>query len=249
MMIKIRNWKLAIVSLILILLFISLGFWQLSRAQQKIALLKDFQERAASAPATAKDLSVPRDWRFRQLTLTGRFDEAHTLLLDNKIFNGKVGYEVYTPFLAKGMTAPILVDRGFIPLGVSRESLPAIPKVSTKKSVNIHGILNTPPLYYSFGGLSENGKTQWPLRVEYINLPEITKLLKAQFFPYVLSLNESSPGALQVKWQIVSMDPNKHKGYAVQWFALALTLLIISVVLNRAPSSEKPGKRRGKKKK
>jgi len=245
MMIKVKNWKLAILSLILILLFISLGFWQLSRAQQKITLLKDFQERAAKAPATAKDLSVPNDWRFRQLRLEGKFDEAHTFLLDNKIFNGKVGYEVYTPFLAKGMSVAILVDRGFIPLGVSRDSLPAIPKVS-KKPVKIQGILNAPPLYYSLGGLSENGKTQWPLRVEYINLPEITKLLKAGFYPYILSLDESSPGALQVKWQIVTIDPNKHKGYAVQWFALALTLLIISVVLNRVPS---PENKRGKKKK
>jgi len=245
MMIKIRNWKLALLSLVLILILISLGFWQLSRAHEKASLLKNFQARGSMPPASAKDLSVLRDWRFYQLKVEGKFDEAHTFLLDNKIFNGKVGYEVYTPFKAKGVDVAILVDRGFIPLGVSRDSLPAIPKAS-KKEVKIQGMLNTPPLYFAFGGISENGKTQWPLRVEYINVPEIAKLLNTGLFPYVLSLDEESPGALQVKWQIATIDPNKHKGYAVQWFALALTLLIISALLNRVPPAEKG---RGKKKK
>ena len=143
------------------------------------------------------------------------------------------------------MSTPVLVDRGFIPLGVSRESLPAIP-YPAKGTVIVQGILNLPPTYVSFGEMSENGKIQWPLRVEYIHLAQISKLLNDSFYPYILSLNPESPSALQVKWQIVNVDPNKHKGYAVQWFALALTLLIISVVLNRVPSSEN---KRGKKKK
>jgi len=114
MMIKIRNWKLALLSLVLILILISLGFWQLSRAHEKASLLKNFQARGSMPPASAKDLSVLRDWRFYQLKVEGKFDEAHTFLLDNKIFNGKVGYEVYTPFKAKGVDVAILVDRGLI---------------------------------------------------------------------------------------------------------------------------------------
>lgn len=234
MMIKIKNWKLFILSLILVAFFTSLGFWQLGRAQQKTALLNDYQHRSEIAPHNANDLTTPNDWRFYQAILTGKFDDEHTILLDNKTFNGKVGYEVYTPFKAKGLDTLILVDRGFIPLGVSRESLPAVPK-SAKGTITIQGMLNLPPTYVSFGGMSENGKTEWPLRVEYINLPEISKLLNTNLYPYIISLNPESPSALQVKWQIVTVDPNKHKGYAVQWFALAITLLIISIALNRAP--------------
>jgi surfeit locus 1 family protein len=243
MMIKIKNWKLFLLSLVLVGLLTSLGFWQLSRAKQKTTMLNEFQHRTQLGPFTAKDLSTPQDWRYYQLKLTGKFDDAHTILLDNKTFNGKVGYEVYTPFTAKGLDTVMLVDRGFIPLGVSRDSLPAIPNTA-KGSITIQGMLNVPPTYVSFGEMRENGKTQWPLRVEYINLPEISKLLKANFYPYILNINPESPSALQVKWQILTVDPNKHMGYAVQWFALALTLLIISLVLNRAPkkSSSKPKK-------
>lgn len=238
MKMTIKNWKLSLLSVVFILLFTSLGFWQLNRAHEKTLILNEFEQRAKVGPLSTKDLERPNDWRFYQIKMVGKFDEAHTILLDNKTFNGKVGYEVYTPFIAKGMTNPVLVDRGFIPMGVSRDEIPAIPKTA-KGTVTIQGIINTPPTYVAFGGMSENGKIQWPLRVEYIHLPEISKLLKDTLYPYVISLNPESPSALQVKWQIVTVDPNKHKGYAVQWFALALTLLIISVVLNRTPGNRK----------
>lgn len=237
MTLKMKNWKLNLLSLVFILIFIALGFWQISRAHQKTALLDRYEQRTKLPPATASDLATPDDWRFRQIILEGKFDDAHSILLDNKIFNGKIGYEVYTPMKANGVDTIILIDRGFVPIGASRDELPAIPKTA-KGNVKIQGMVNTPPLYLAFGSILENGKVQWPLRVEYINLPELGKVLKTEFYPYVVSLNEASPGALQVKWQIVTVDPNKNKGYAVQWFAFALTLLIISVVLNRGTSKK-----------
>jgi surfeit locus 1 family protein len=239
MMIKVKNWKLALLALVFITLFICLGFWQLSRAREKTDLLESFRERTQQPAVHTSDLNTPRDWRFYPVEMEGKFDNAHTFLLDNKTFNGKVGYEVYTPFKPKGLDMTILVDRGFIPLGVSREHLPAIPK-TPKGSIKIKGILNTPPLYLAFGDFSENGKIQWPLRVEYISLAEFSKLTRSDFFPYIVSLTEDSPSALQVKWQIQTVDPNKNKGYAVQWFAFALTLLIISVVLNNRALKSKP---------
>jgi surfeit locus 1 family protein len=245
MKMTIKNWKLTLLSLVFILLFIGLGIWQLGRAQEKTKMLADYAKRAQIGPLGAKDLETPNDWRFYQVKLDGKFDDAHTILLDNKTLNGKVGYEVYTPFIAKGISQPILVDRGFIPIGISRESLPAIPKVAPGTTV-IQGMLATPPLYVSLGEMSENGKVQWPLRVEYINLLQISKLLNESFYPYVLSLNPESANALQVNWQILNVDPNKHRGYAVQWFALALTLLIISVVLNRNPDRKKVRGRKAK---
>ncbi|HTM64638.1 MAG TPA: SURF1 family protein [Gammaproteobacteria bacterium] len=241
MKMTIKNWKLSLLSMVFIVLFTSLGFWQLNRAHEKTEILNNYESRAKIGPLSSKDLKTPNDWRFYQVKLVGKFDDSHTILLDNKIFNGKIGYEVYTPFTAQGMDSPILVDRGFIPMGVSREALPAIPKTA-KGTVTIQGMLNTPPTYVSLGSsMSDGPKIEWPLRVEYIHLPQISKLLKDSFYPYIISLNPESPSALQVKWQIVNIDPNKHKGYAVQWFALALTLLIISVVLNRTP-----GKKRGR---
>lgn len=238
MSLKPQNWKLALLSLIFISLFTGLGFWQLSRGREKQQIISEFQNRTKQPAYTATDLSNVRDWRFYTIELKGKFDNSHTILLDNKIFNGKIGYEVYTPFKAQKFDTPILIDRGFIPLGVSRNALPAVPK-ATGDSVTVNGMLNLPPRYLSYGQMVESSKIQWPLRVEYINLGEISKLLNETLFPYIVTLDPGSKNALQVKWQVVVGEPNKHTGYAVQWFALAATLLIISVVLNRTPRKKK----------
>lgn len=242
-MVMIKHWKLNLLSIVFISIFIALGFWQLSRAQEKISIINSFEARTKLPPVSAADLAKVKDWRFQQIVLTGKYDDAHTFLLDNKIFNGAIGYEVYTPFKAKGLNQPILIDRGFLPLGISREHLPAVPRTS-KDTVKIQGMLNTPPMYVAFGNIVDGGAVKWPLRVEYINLNEVSHFLKSDFYPYVVNLNEASPGALQVKWQIVTLDPNRHKGYAVQWFAFALTLLIISVVLNRGAAKKSRDKKK-----
>lgn len=228
--IKIKNWKLALLSLLLIYLFTHLGFWQLSRAKQKKALLHSFAERTQQTPLTATVLNTLSDFRFYQARLNGHFDNTHTFLLDNKIVNSKIGYEVYTPFYATQLTDVILVDRGFIPAGINRQTLPHIPPILGY--VTITGMLNLPPSYFAWGNMMESPHPSWPLRVEFINLPEIARLLAHPLFPYTLSLNPYDVRALPIQWQIITMGPEKHIGYAIQWFAFALTLLILSFALN-----------------
>ncbi len=229
---KIKNWKLALLALALICLFVRLGIWQLARAQEKTLLLQSFADRAKHQPLTTSDLQINRDWRFYPAQLQGLFDNAHTILLDNKIFHGQVGYEVYTPFHADGLSAPILIDRGFVPLVQhGRRELPVIRPIMG--STSITGMINRPPAYVAFGQMTESPQITWPLRVEYIQDGQLSNILGGQaLFPYILSLNPKDKAAYDIEWQIVTMGPEKHRGYAVQWFAFALTLLILSVALN-----------------
>lgn len=231
MPIRIKNWKLTLLALFFIGVFVSLGLWQLSRAKEKQALIASYTARTQHTPLSGEQLQTTGDWRFYRASLTGTYDNEHTLLLDNKIQDGKIGYEIYTPFRTPSLPQPILVDRGFISLGTSRATLPIIQPVTG--TVTLTGMLNTPPTYVAYGKLYEAAEVIWPLRVEYINLHELTSFTGAIFTPYVLQLADHLPGAHTVKWQIVTMPPEKHQGYAVQWFAFALTLLVISVALNR----------------
>lgn len=163
------------------------------------------------------------------MILHGRFDNQHSLLLDNKTFKGQVGYEVYTPFKAEGLNQVILVDRGFIPLGANRQILPNLRDVPGK--VTIIGMLNLPPTYVTYGQLYD--VMHWPLRIEFVQLESLSQLLHVSLFPYVFCLTPEDPASYTNEWQIVIMSPERHRGYAVQWFALALTLLILFVALNR----------------
>ncbi len=229
---KRKNWKLITLGLIFVGIFVSLGIWQLSRAEQKESLLNSLAARTKHAPYSAEELNNPRDWRFYRAELKGNFDNQHTFLLDNKTYQGKIGYEVYTLFIAKDLAQPILIDRGFIPITSSRAILPTIIPIT--ETVVITGMLNLPPTYVAMGKITDSAKISWPLRVEYIQLNQITNLLNTSaLFPYVLMIDPKSPHAFAIDWQIFPMSPERHRGYAVQWFALALTLLILSVVLNR----------------
>ena len=231
MSIKIVNWKLAILALIFFCLFTGLGLWQLVRAEEKQVLLKSFTERTKQTPYSAQDLNHPNDWRFYKAQLEGYFDDAHTVLLDNKTFHGQVGYEVYTPFSAIGLNKPVLIDRGFIPMGVSRNNLPPIH--TPEEKVTIVGMLNQPPRYLSLGDIKESNVIHWPLRIEYVNTDELSQLMHLSLFPYILTLAPGDKAAYAVEWKAVTTGPERHQGYAVQWFALALTLLILFVALNR----------------
>jgi surfeit locus 1 family protein len=229
---RIRNWKLALLAVIFIGIFTTLGVWQLSRASQKQLLLKSFAQRISHHPFTAQNLSSLNDWRFYRVELTGYFDNEHTFLLDNTIYQGKIGYEVYTPFHAQNMRTILLVDRGFVPLGTTRSILPPIRDIT--ETVTFIGMLNLPPLYMALGKMNETSQTTWPLRIEFIHLPEMSNLLNADIFPYVVNMDPHDTRAYPIEWRIVTMHPERHQGYAVQWFALALTLLVLFIALNRA---------------
>lgn len=229
MTLGIKNWQLNLLALLLITILTSLGFWQLSRAKEKTVLLKTYSARAQAPALTTKTLPHMYDWRFYKVDLIGEFDNAHTFLLDNKTYQGRVGFEVYTPFWAEGEKRPILIDRGFIPL-TSRQTLPVIPPLSGKMRVS--GLLNLPPNYASFGEI-HHGTLTWPLLIEFMNLSTLGNLMEKELAPYIVNLEPDHPGALAITWQIVMIPPERHQGYAVQWFALALTLLILSIALNR----------------
>ena len=91
-------------------------------------------------------------------------------------------------------------------------------------------------LYQSLGGYRlDDGISQvaeWPARVGWITAERAEELFAESFFPYQLRLDQDSPGALQTGWATVSVQPAKHTGYAVQWFAMALVLLVMTVIAN-----------------
>lgn len=235
---KIKNRKLAILTVPLLCLFISLGLWQLRRADEKISLLKSFSQRVHQAPMQADKLLLPNDLRFYRAHLEGVFDNEHTILLDNKTRHGKIGYEVYTPFKATGLSTPILVDRGFIQSSGSRNNLPIVPAVVDETA--IVGMLNEPPRYAALGQMIDQQLSSWPLRIEYVDLHKIGEQLNTAIFPYILTLDPKHVAALDLEWEIVIMSPERHQGYALQWFAFALTLLILFVTLNIKRTEPRP---------
>src|SRR4030095_1031828 len=110
------RWLPTLATLALMAALLTLGFWQLDRMREKEALFAAF---AAGSRETVDLRSLPADRRarYQHAWVTGRFDSEHQILLDNMTHQGQVGYRVLTPLMF-GADRTLLVDRGWIPIGV-----------------------------------------------------------------------------------------------------------------------------------
>ena len=60
---------------------------------------------------------MPKRFAFGAVSVAGQFDPAHEILLDNRVLNGKPGYQVVTPLKMDGTELYVLVDRGWVARG------------------------------------------------------------------------------------------------------------------------------------
>jgi len=212
-------------------ILIHLGFWQLDRAQQKIDLKTQFQERAKASFLKVSDLEKDQqDLRYYPIKLSGHLDNQHHILLDNKMYKHRVGYQVLTPLITQQTNKIILLNRGWIPRGADRNRLPKIEPVTDEVTVSGKVYLPSKKTYVLSNQL-ENIH-QWPLRVQKIDFKQIAKALNKTVLPYVVLLDKDQRYGFVRDWQPITTKPQKHQAYAFQWFALALTLLVIYLVVN-----------------
>jgi surfeit locus 1 family protein len=169
------------------------------------------------------------DLQHRAASASGRYDTAHQFLLDNKIYGGRVGYHLLTPLRLGDSGAAVLVNRGWIPLGAGRDLLPD-PRVG-ELSRQVSGRIKIPADDTFMLG-EEELRSGWPYRVQRIDVANMAKELDYMLLPVVLLLDPQQPDGFVRDWNSLPFGPERNVGYAVQWFGLALALMIIYLVVN-----------------
>ncbi len=223
------NAGLVVFVLIFLPITVSLGFWQLARADEKRALLAAYDARQAAEPISMDAVPESADNQYRRIKETGSFDNQQTLMLDNRIRRGQPGYEVISLFKPINGDQWLPVNRGWLAGGLDRSRLPEVPAIEGQ--VTVFGKLyRSPGAAFTLG--SENWAGNWPLVVQNLMTDELAAATGLAIYPWQLRLDQASPGALMTGWPVVSTQPGKHIGYAVQWFALALALLILALFAN-----------------
>lgn len=219
------NWKLTLFTVLLLPVLISLGLWQLDREEEKTEMQARYERRALEAPTPLSQL----DWRdndlgWMQVTASGRYDVQRQFLLDNRIYESRVGYEVITPLITG--TGVLLVNRGWIAQGATRQDLPALPL--TENEVSINAVIYVPSGdVMMLGSGIEPGTGSWPEVIQRLDMALASEMLGQEVLPYSVRLAPGSPGLLQANWQPINMQPETHRAYAVQWFIMALVLIIL----------------------
>jgi cytochrome oxidase assembly protein ShyY1 len=223
-----------LVVLVLLPLLVFLGFWQLGRGEQKRVLLEHYAERRAAEPMPFDQLKNIEDPAFRRVSLYGRFDAEHSFLLDNRTRDGKAGVELLQPFLDQASGVWLLLNRGWLPWPDRRT-----PPVFTTpaQALNLDAWVYVAP-GATFQLQADPTGAKWPRLVTAVDPVMLWTELGRSGFVYELR-EESGPASYQVDWPVVAMGPEKHLGYAVQWFALAVALFGLYLYLGWHNAREK----------
>ncbi len=212
-------------------ILLALGLWQLNRAEEKRVAIR-LQEQRQSTNAfvlTASTLDELEALLYKPIQAFGHFDVSHQYLLDNQINNGKAGYFVLTPFFLKDANKAVLVNRGWIPLGNNRADLPDTNGID-KSEISITGRVNR---FQNVGiklAGAEIPSQGWPSVVQVVDVNALSKRLGYPLFSFQVELDKNAKDGYVRDWhEALVMTPEKHIGYAVQWFLLALTLTVLFV--------------------
>jgi surfeit locus 1 family protein len=218
--------KLTLVLFVLAFVFLRLGIWQTDRKAEKEMLFEQFK----NAPVLGLEEALHQQEQFARVEARGRYDPDRHILLDNKIFNGRAGVHVLTPFsLENG--SQILVNRGWLPLAADRRSLPAVPTDGRDRI--IRGILNRPSAGGQRLGEADIVKREdWPQLITYLDLNSVGEALETLLEPWLVQLDADDVSGFEDRqWQAAVMTPEVHGAYALQWFALAAAALVIWIIL------------------
>ena len=205
-----------------------LGLWQLDRAAGKEEQQAALEAGRAVTVNEAALGNLPRE--FARVDIEGRYDSFHQFLQDNRTHRGQPGYFVITPFRTAGHGA-VLVNRGWIPAGPDRAVLPEIGVPGGEQ--RLRGTIRLPreDLFV----LGDTGYTAagWPRVVQRVEIDAAARSLGYSLATWLVALDPDAPHGYLREWKAApGLSPDRHRGYAFQWFSLAAALFVIWVVVN-----------------
>lgn len=233
MPLAVGNWQFApglwptLAALLFFVLTLSLGNWQTDRAEYKRGLQARYDTAAEHPPVHVGSELLDRETLlYRRVEAEGEFDPRHEILLDNRVLDGVAGYHVLTPLRVAGGDTAILVNRGWVATGPDRSQLPPVPGVEGR--VRVEGIAVEPQSrYFEFAGAAPEGRVWQNLDFERYALTTGLELQPV----LLLQTNELDDGLLR-RWPRPDTGVATHVAYALQWYGLAATLVVLWLVLN-----------------
>jgi surfeit locus 1 family protein len=216
---------------------IKLAFWQYNKAQLKLTLQTQLNQRLVEAPqALPNKILNLDDWRYRRVKFTGVYDVRYQLLLDNQVEDTKAGYHVLTPMQVEGSKIAVLIDRGWVPRTVEQLNAAArsAPIVDTPIGLQqIEGDIALPLSKFFTLEAPAKSNQKWEQVWQHIDMKRFAQSVPYPVQPFIVRLDKNSKaGGFVRNWPPPGERVTTHLGYAYQWFGFALTLFIIYIVLN-----------------
>lgn len=228
-----RQWSPPLWGLLLagagIALFCVLGTWQLGRAEQKTLMAARYEANAALPVQPLAEAMTHDDIEDRRVQVAGQWRKDLQVFLDHQMRGPVAGFHVHTVFVPAQGGPAVLVNRGWMAAAADMQALPVAAPPSGNVVV---GSLAFPSEFFTVG---EPDYGRRPLRVARLDMPQLSRALGIRLHPFVVRLESAADDGLVREWapsSRLAMPPEKHRGYAFQWFSLALAVLVVAVVVN-----------------
>jgi surfeit locus 1 family protein len=218
------NPLLVVVFLSCLTLLLGLGGWQFKRGLAKAAI----EYRIGQSGETVERLARrPLHWKtlaYRTVELEGIWLDRF-FLLDNRIFKGQPGYELLAPIQLDGDNSVLLVNLGWLEKRSS--GLPSLDNI--RSFAGTAGQLYLPKKGFTLGNAySDPGS--WPRVIQYIDTGQLAEALGMSLEPAVVVMDGNGELGTTRIWQPYVMNASRHYGYAVQWWGLAIVLVVFGII-------------------
>jgi len=230
---KPKLWAI-LVTVAFFLVFVELGKWQLSRAdeknfrQQQLDMLS--QEPTVTVPGSPVKL---QEYEYRTVEVKGYYKPEHLIYLDNKTYKGVAGYHILMPVQLSNSTMHVVINRGWVAMGYDRSILPEVPTEIDEVTI-VGRAASTEIRTFELSDQVVTGLV-W----ENFNIQRYQDETGLEFQPIMVLQHSEAKDGLIRDWHRPDSGAAKNIGYAVQWFALAATTIILFVVLNGGRTTEK----------
>ncbi len=250
-----------IVTLLCVVIMFGLGIWQLERKAQKDVRLMQIEERQSNKPYKLEELLFEHrvsisgndtnnntsdtktlDIQDFPVSFVGTAQIENLFFIDNKIVSGRTGYQVVMPIMTLDSDV-VLANLGWLRGNGIRGQLPLLSDQQRaefgQRSQQFTGVVSYPTIN-AMVSETNSAYGQFPALLQQIDMLQMEQHLNAtgllsqgKLYPFIVNIAPEDNSEFVRNWQPVVMSPEKHLGYAVQWFGLgiaALTIYLLSLM-------------------
>ncbi len=221
-----------ILSAIALGVLLSLGTWQLQRMHWKEDLITSVSARLEAEPSALPqvikwDSLEPDSYQYRRVAVTGHYlhsYEQHAYMVVSDPQGGPLGGQghwVMTPFELSG-GGIVWINRGFVPLHLADQDITS----GQDGTLTLTGLMRpsekagfaTPGNDVGFDG------KLWFVR-DTAGMTQQSGLSGAPVAPFFIDLEAGNGGAVPQAGETRVVFSNRHFGYVLTWYGIALTLI------------------------
>lgn len=206
-------------------LLLGLGSWQLMRGLDKQNLADHLALAGSRTVEITNAAQLSALLPYSRVAITGTLHRERGFALANRIHKGRPGFEMFMPLRIAGDTTSVLVNLGWVAHGQVERSLPRL----ADRPVRLVGTIYQPARGFTLGpALTDSSR--WPVVIQYLDLPALSQAARQPLSDYVV-VADSAPQSSYIRiWRPYVMSAPRHFGYAAQWWALAVVLMVFGCI-------------------